>query len=93
MGNLTVRWQCVDHALDSSGVQGVEDCATVAAVFKLLDSFEGLLERPAIAAQLEVKLTNLLRSFLIDLQEVRQLAACLHTHNPAYLLQVRDGWF
>ena len=57
-------------------VQGVDDCATVAAVFKLLDSFEGLLERPAIAAQLEVKLTSLLRNFLIDLQEVRHDAVC-----------------
>ena len=59
-------------------VQGVDDCATVAAVFKLLDSFEGLLERPAIAAQLEVKLTALLRNFLIDLQEVRAHASALH---------------
>ena len=59
-----------------NAVQGVDDCATVAAVFKLLDSFEGLLERPAIAAQLENKLTSLLRNFLLDLQEVLPLPFC-----------------
>ena len=51
-------------------VQGVDDCATMAAVFKLLDSFEGVLERPAISAQLESKLVSLLQEFNLDLQEV-----------------------
>lgn len=50
--------------------QGVDDCATMAAVFKLLDSFEGVLERPAISAQLESKLVSLLQEFNLDLQEV-----------------------
>lgn len=67
-------------------MQGVDDCATVAAVFKLLDSFEGLLERPAIAAQLEVKLTSLLRSFLIDLQEVCSLAWNLNSDVTVWAL-------
>lgn len=43
----------------------------MAAVFKLLDSFEGVLERPAISAQLEAKLVSLLQEFSLDLQEVR----------------------
>ena len=91
-----------DEALNTQPrVQGVDDCATVAAVFKLLDSFEGLLERPAIAAQLEVKLTSLLRSFLIDLQEVCSLCPfytqpgwrlSFCTHGPAPPLSRSGLW-
>ena len=53
--------------------QGFEECPTVAATFKLFDSFDGLLERDAIGAELERKHAELVRSFLLELREVRLL--------------------
>lgn len=35
--------------------QAFDDCTTLSSTFKLLDSFEGLLEREAIAAELAKK--------------------------------------
>lgn len=35
--------------------QAFDDCTTLNSTFKLLDSFEGLLEREAIAAELAKK--------------------------------------
>ena len=53
-------------------VQAVDDCTTVAAIFKLLEGFEGLLEREAIAKELERKYLELLSAFSIDLRQVRR---------------------
>lgn len=36
-------------------LQAFDDCTTLSSTFKLLDSFEGLLEREAIAAELAKK--------------------------------------
>jgi dynein heavy chain len=38
--------------------------------FKLLDSFEGLLDREVIASDLERKSLDLVRAFAADLREV-----------------------
>lgn len=51
-------------------MQAFDDCTTVAATFKLLESFEGLLDRDAISADLERKHAELLRSYTHDLREV-----------------------
>ena len=41
--------------------QAFDDCTTLSSTFKLLDSFEGLLEREAIAAELAKKQARGLR--------------------------------
>ena len=50
--------------------QAFDDCTTVSSIFKLLDSFEGLLDRGVIAAELERKHLELVREFRIDLKDV-----------------------
>jgi hypothetical protein len=42
----------------------------VGASFKLFESFEGLVDRDAISADLERKHAELIRSFVFELQEV-----------------------
>ena len=51
-------------------MQAVDDCTTVAAIFKLLEGFEGLLEREAIAGELERKYLELLAAFSVDIRQV-----------------------
>lgn len=46
--------------------QGFDDCTAVAATFKLLDSFEGLLDRDAIARDLERKHLDLVRHAVLS---------------------------
>lgn len=41
--------------------QAFDDCTTVAATFKLLESFEGMLDRDAISRDLELKHVELVR--------------------------------
>ena len=52
-------------------MQAVDDCTTVAAIFKLLEGFEGLLEREAIAGELERKYLELLAAFSVDIRQAR----------------------
>ena len=51
-------------------VQAFDDCTTVGMTFKLLDSFEGLLEREIIANDLEKKHMDLLLSYGKNLKDV-----------------------
>ena len=53
--------------------QGFEDCSTVAMAFKLFDSFEGLLEREIITADLEKKEVELVRDFGADVAQVSKI--------------------
>ena len=50
-----------------------DDCSTVYGRFKLLDSFEGLLERPIIQDELEKKYVGLVQSYGHDLKSVQEL--------------------
>jgi len=54
-------------------VQAFDDCTTVASIFKLLDSFEGLLDRGVIAADLERKHLDLVSGYGQDLKEVADM--------------------
>lgn len=51
-------------------MQGVQDCTTVSATFKLLEGFEGILERPLIASELHLNHLRLLSSYAADLGAV-----------------------
>ncbi|PNW78281.1 hypothetical protein CHLRE_09g403800v5 [Chlamydomonas reinhardtii] len=54
-------------------IQAFDDCTTIGTTFKLLDSFEGLLDREVIAHDLEKKHTDLLHSYARDLKDVADL--------------------
>lgn len=53
--------------------QAFDDCTTLSSIFKLLESFEGLLEREAIAAELTKKQAELVNAFAADVTEVTEL--------------------
>ena len=63
----------LERRLGSIIIQGFEDCATVAMAFKLFDSFEGLLEREIIMADLEKKEVELVRNFGADVAQVSKI--------------------
>ena len=50
-----------------------DDCSTVYGRFKLLDSFEGLLERPIIQDELEKKYVGLVQAYGQDLKNVQEM--------------------
>lgn len=67
--------QCVfgtqeEENTPASTLQACEDCTTVSATFKLLEGFEGILERPLIAADLHLHHLRLLSSYAADLGAV-----------------------
>ncbi|KAK9808985.1 hypothetical protein WJX72_007373 [[Myrmecia] bisecta] len=70
----------LERRLGSIIVQAFDDCTTVSSIFKLLDSFEGLLEREIIAADLERKHLDLVRSYGLDLREVTDM---FHAHRQS----------
>ena len=61
----------LERRLGSVLNQGFDDCATVFAAFKLIESFEGLLEREFIQADLERKHIDLLKAYNQDLRDVQ----------------------
>ena len=60
----------LERRLASILTQGFDDCDTIIGKFKLLDSFEGLLNRPIIQDELEKKQINLLELYKADLKTV-----------------------
>lgn len=50
--------------------QAFDNCGTVLSAFKLMETFEGLLDRSIIAADLETKHLQLLHNFRVELAEV-----------------------
>ena len=53
--------------------QGFEDCPTVSSAFKLIDAFEGLLERDAMQSDLLRKQAELTVAYAVDLKGVQRL--------------------
>jgi dynein heavy chain len=75
------RYRCevkeLDRRLAAVLVQGFDDAATLSARFKLLDSFEGLLERPIIKDELDKKQAVLMDAYVADLRHVQEF---FHAH-------------
>ena len=61
------------HRLGSIIVQAFDDCSTLTATFKLLDSFDGMLEREIIASDLEKKHAALINSFGEEIRDVQSI--------------------
>lgn len=60
----------LERQLGSVITKAFDDCNTVDATFKLLDGFEGLLDRDIIKADLEKKTDDLLAAFHEDIKAV-----------------------
>ena len=63
----------LERRLASIITQAFDECSTVTNAFKLLDSFEGLLERELIQANFEKKHIELVRAFCDELRTVKQI--------------------
>jgi dynein heavy chain len=63
----------LERRIGSVVTQGFDDTCTVGGRFKLLDSFEGLLERPLVQNELEKKHTLLIEAYSDDLHAVQQM--------------------
>ena len=63
----------LERRLGSVISQAFDDCTTVSMSFKLMDSFQGLLEREIIAGDLEQKQLNLLNTYWNDLRTVNEI--------------------
>ncbi len=61
-------------------IQAFDDCTTISMTFKLLDSFEGLLDREVIAANLEKKHADLLYAYACDLKDVSDIFHAYKDH-------------
>lgn len=70
-----VRVKELERRLASVLTQSFDDTPTILGRFKLLDSFEGLLERPLVRDELERKHQDLLASYLADLTLVQTMFA------------------
>jgi len=63
----------LERRLASVLTQSFDDCDTIIGKFKMLDSFEGLLNRPIIQDELERKQITLLELFKTDLKITQQI--------------------
>lgn len=62
------RTKELERRLASVLTQSFDDCDTIIGKFKMLDSFEGLLNRPIIMDELERKQITLLELYKVDLK-------------------------
>ena len=71
--------------------QGYEDCATVVAAFKLIDAFEGLLERDSLQPDLLKKQSELVAAYAIDLRQVNKLFLSQRSKSAEGFYLEREG--
>lgn len=71
--NFRQKIKELERRLASILTQGFDDADTIIGKFKLLDSFEGLLNRPIIQDELEKKQINLLELYKNDLKTVSSI--------------------
>ena len=58
--------------------QAYDDSATLSAVFKLLEGFEGLLQRATVAADIQRRAAALLTDLTVELRRVRTHVPIIH---------------
>jgi len=63
----------LERRLASVIIQAFDDSTTILGSFKLLDSFETLLEREILHAELEHKQAELLKEYLRDMSQVQEI--------------------
>ena len=67
------RMKELDRRLGSVLVQGFDDATSVGGRFRLLDTFDNLVNRPIIADELEKKHASLVESVRRDVEEVQEI--------------------
>ena len=72
----------LERRLASVITQAFDDAVTVFGRFKLLDSFEGLLEREIIQTDLEKKNIDLLNGYAADLKQVQEIFVVFKDQPP-----------
>ena len=72
----------LERRLASIITQAFDDAVTVFGRFKLLDSFEGLLEREIIQADLERKKIDLLNGYAMDLKQTQEIFVIFKDQPP-----------
>ena len=72
----------LERRLASVVIQAFDDSVSVMARFKLLDAFEGLLDREIIMSDLEKKSTDLLLAFSSDLKSVQEMFFLFNENPP-----------
>lgn len=63
----------IERRLSSVLIQAFDDAPTMEAKFKLLESFEGLVERPIIRDELHLKKIPLIKGYMEDLHTIQDL--------------------
>ena len=81
----------LERRLGSVLNQGFDDCGTIFAAFKLIESFEGLLEREFIQADLERKHLELLKAYSEDLRDVQDTFASQKSGSAIGFYLEREG--
>ncbi len=71
--DMCVTMKELEQHLGAAVSLAFDDCSTVCGRFQLLDSFEGLLERPLIQNMLEKKYICLIRDYEKDIKSVKKL--------------------
>lgn len=80
-------WECttdVEHRIATLIRQALDDCHTDEAAFKLLDSFDSILSRPIVEAELESRLIQLLNEYATELQRVQKIFFAESSCPPIY---------
>ena len=72
----------LERRLGSILISAFDDSATIHGRFKLLDSFDGLLERPIIQDELEKKHVLLVQQYGFDLKSVQEMFLALREAPP-----------
>lgn len=71
--NFRMSVKELERRLSSIIMQAFDDCTTLTSTFKLLDSFEGLLDRQVIAEDMDKKQQQLMRSYHGDVREALEI--------------------
>jgi dynein heavy chain len=71
--NFQTQIKELERRLASVITQAFDDSVTVLMRFKLLDSFEGILEREVVQTDLEKKNSDLLNEYAADLKQVQEI--------------------
>ena len=81
----------LERRIGSVLMTGFDDCATIFAAFKLIESFEGLLDRETIQADLERKHLDLLRAYADDLRDVQDTFSSQRATSAVGFYLEREG--
>jgi dynein heavy chain len=81
--NFCCSAKSLERRLSAVLVQAFDEASTMDAKFKLLENFEGLVDRPIIRDAMHLRKLPLIKSYMADLQTVQEL---FHRHKDKPLI-------